>query len=115
MKTHQLAPCALIFAYGLFGQSIEPQAGTWKTWIISSGKDFRVPPPPDAGTTAGELRWLHDAVAEPNPQYCRFDQALERRCASLPVDRAHQQPRLHRRAPYSLCSPRLYLCRSRDV
>ena len=46
MKTHQLAPCALIFTYALFGQSIEPQAGTWKTWFISSGKDFRVPPPP---------------------------------------------------------------------
>src|ERR1039457_5938081 len=67
MKTHQLAPCALIFACTLFGQSIEPQAGTWKTWFISSGKDFRVPPPPDVGTTAGELRWLHDAVAELNP------------------------------------------------
>jgi hypothetical protein len=21
-------------------------AGTWKTWVISSGKDFRAPPPP---------------------------------------------------------------------
>jgi len=33
-----------------FGQSrqVEPTAGTWKTWIISSGRDFRVPPPPDA-------------------------------------------------------------------
>ena len=29
-------------------QSVEPKAGTWKTWVISSGKDFRVPPPPDA-------------------------------------------------------------------
>jgi membrane-associated phospholipid phosphatase len=26
-------------------------AGTWKTWIISSGKDFRTPPPPDRGAT----------------------------------------------------------------
>src|SRR5260370_4332246 len=65
----QLAPCVLILgcALPMLGQPIEPKAGTWKTWIISSGKDFRLPPPPDAGTTAGELRWLHDAVAEPNP------------------------------------------------
>jgi membrane-associated phospholipid phosphatase len=57
----------LTCALPLLGQSIEPNAGNWKTWIISSGKDFRVPPPPDAAATAGELRWLHDAVAEPNP------------------------------------------------
>src|SRR6266545_2123625 len=69
MKTRHLSLCAVIFACALPlpGQSVEPKAGIWKTWIISSGKDFRVPPPPDAGTTAGELRWLHDTVAEPNP------------------------------------------------
>ena len=70
MKTRLavLVPCAVIFgcAPSLFGQPIEPNAGTWKTWIISSGVDYRVPPPPDAAATAGELRWLHDAVAEPN-------------------------------------------------
>ena len=60
-----------LIALPLFAQSsrqpIEPKAGSWKTWVISSGKDFRVPPPPDAATTAGELKWLRDAVAEPNP------------------------------------------------
>jgi hypothetical protein len=29
-------------------------AGTWKTWVISSGKDFRVPPPPDLSATERE-------------------------------------------------------------
>src|SRR5262245_49123331 len=29
-------------------------AGTWKTWVISSGKDFRVPPPPDRDATEKE-------------------------------------------------------------
>src|SRR2546421_12504882 len=43
---------------------IEPGAGSWKTWVISSGKDFRVPPPPDAGATKEELEWLRGAVAE---------------------------------------------------
>src|SRR3954453_1166580 len=68
MKTCHVRFCAALFACALplFSQSIEPKAGNWKTWVISSGKDFRVPPPPDSGTTAGELRWLHDAVAEPN-------------------------------------------------
>ena len=69
MTVRHLGPCAALFAsvLSVFGQPVEPKAGTWKTWVISSGKDYRVPPPPDAGTTAGELRWLHDAVAEPNP------------------------------------------------
>ena len=53
--------------FGQLSTQIEPKAGTWKTWVISSGKDFRVPPPPDAGTTRGELAWLHDAAAEKNP------------------------------------------------
>ena len=58
MKTRYLCFGAVILACAIpvFGQPVEPKAGTWKTWIISSGKDFRVPPPPDAGTTAGELR-----------------------------------------------------------
>ena len=29
-------------------------AGTWKTWLISSGKDFRAPPP-DRGSTGKEV------------------------------------------------------------
>jgi hypothetical protein len=43
-----------------FAQSeqIESEAGTWKTWVISSAKDFRVPPPPDASATAAELAQL---------------------------------------------------------
>ena len=27
---------------------IEPHAGNWRTWVISSGKDYRVAPPPGA-------------------------------------------------------------------
>ena len=27
-------------------EQIEPNAGSWQTWVISSGRDFRVPPPP---------------------------------------------------------------------
>src|SRR5262245_36972065 len=42
---------------------IEPNAGNWKTWVISSGKDFRVPPPPDAAGTRGELEFMRLATA----------------------------------------------------
>jgi PAP2 superfamily len=41
---------------------IEPSAGQWKTWVISSGKDFRVPPPPTPSETQAELRALADLI-----------------------------------------------------
>ncbi len=47
---------------------IEPHAGTWKTWAISSGHDFRVPPPPDAAATKAELQWLHGFVGQNDPR-----------------------------------------------
>jgi hypothetical protein len=31
---------------------VEPHAGQWKTWVISSGRDYRVPPPPSPWQTA---------------------------------------------------------------
>jgi len=34
---------------------IEPHAGTWKTWVIASGTQFRAPPPPDRAATEKEL------------------------------------------------------------
>ena len=43
---------------------IEPAAGTWKTWVISSGKDFRVPPPPDASATSAELSQMRELVSQ---------------------------------------------------
>jgi membrane-associated phospholipid phosphatase len=48
-------------------QPIEPNAGTWKTWIISSGKDFRVPPPPDYTASKAELDAVRAAMAEADP------------------------------------------------
>ena len=45
-------------------QAIEPHAGTWKTWVIGSGSQFRVPPPPDRNATQKELDVLEHAAAE---------------------------------------------------
>src|SRR5262249_41510210 len=58
----------LIPAWSQTAGQVEPNAGNWKTWFISSGKDFRVPPPPDAATTKTELDWLRGLVAEKDPR-----------------------------------------------
>jgi hypothetical protein len=53
----------LLFAGMLSAQAeqartAEPQAGTWKTWVIASGRQLRIPPPPDRAATEKELSEL---------------------------------------------------------
>jgi membrane-associated phospholipid phosphatase len=38
---------------------IEPGAGAWRTWVISSGSSINVPPPPGAHASRAELKQLH--------------------------------------------------------
>ncbi|HYI93065.1 MAG TPA: phosphatase PAP2 family protein [Bryobacteraceae bacterium] len=49
-------------------QPVEPTAGSWKTFVISSGKDFRVPPPPGEAETRAEIEWLKTFSSNPDPQ-----------------------------------------------
>ena len=35
---------------------VDPGAGTWRTWVLGSGRDLRLPAPPDAQATATELQ-----------------------------------------------------------
>ena len=42
---------------------VEPKAGQWKTWVISSGSAYRLPAPPDAAATMEEIQWLRLCVA----------------------------------------------------
>ena len=61
--TFREASIGLLLTLPVLGQStgqIEPNAGNWKTWAITSAKDYRVPPPPNAAATQGELKFLHD-------------------------------------------------------
>ena len=43
---------------------VEPTAGSWKTWVIPSGREMRTEPPPSAAATAGELAWLKTYIAD---------------------------------------------------
>lgn len=45
------------------GSPVEPTAGQWRTWAISSGKDYRAAPPPSPSETQEELRTLSDLIA----------------------------------------------------
>jgi membrane-associated phospholipid phosphatase len=42
---------------------VEPKAGTWKTWVITSGSQFRLAPPPDRAATDKELDGLAQIAA----------------------------------------------------
>jgi hypothetical protein len=39
---------------------IEPNAGKWKTWVLNSGDQLRLPPPPDEERTRTEIEQLKD-------------------------------------------------------
>lgn len=45
-KTVPIFTAILLLASGWLYAQVEPAAGSWKTWFISSGKDYRLPAPP---------------------------------------------------------------------
>src|SRR5437867_8281250 len=57
---------------------IEPGAGGWRTWVLASGKELRLAPPPDAQASATELQELRtlagrrDAAALERIRYWDF-------------------------------------------
>jgi membrane-associated phospholipid phosphatase len=44
--------------------AVDPDAGTWRTWVLGSGGDLRLPPPPDAQATAAELQQVRALAAQ---------------------------------------------------
>lgn len=44
-------------------EHLEPGAGAWRTWVLSSGSQFRLSPPPDAAATRAELDRLREMAA----------------------------------------------------
>ena len=47
---------------------IEPNAGFWRTWVISSGRDFQAPPPPGDADTRAELKTMADLMSHNDAQ-----------------------------------------------
>jgi hypothetical protein len=48
----------MMTAQGKEKQFIEPEAGKWKTWVIESGSQMRLPPPPSKNETKAEINEL---------------------------------------------------------
>jgi membrane-associated phospholipid phosphatase len=46
---------------------VEPQAGTWHTWVLRSGSELRPGPPPDADATQSEIAQLQALVDQRDP------------------------------------------------
>jgi membrane-associated phospholipid phosphatase len=42
----------------------DTSAGGWRTWVLSSGQEMRLPPPPDAAATAIELQEVRALVSQ---------------------------------------------------
>src|SRR5687767_9876122 len=86
------------------GPPVEPGAGQWRTWVISSGKDYRAAPPPSASETQEELRMLADLAAGNDaataariaywdagaPQYRWIDLISNRLLAGTPTPTPHR-------------------------
>jgi membrane-associated phospholipid phosphatase len=55
---------------GFFQQPAEPLAGTWRTWILASGDQYRPAPPPPYQSPAwiAELSAVQEAVARRTPE-----------------------------------------------
>ena len=45
---------------------VEPNAGKWKTWVLTSGDQLRLPPPPDEPAARGEIAQLKDLAKQRN-------------------------------------------------
>jgi membrane-associated phospholipid phosphatase len=48
-------------------ENSDAEAGKWKTWVLSSGSQFRLPPPPDEVATRVELERLRGMIASRDP------------------------------------------------
>ena len=66
MQIRQVLIAAAVSVCGL-GAQIEPAAGTWKTWVVPSVNQIRLPAPPTAAASAAEIQTIKSLMAESNP------------------------------------------------
>ncbi len=62
---------------GSVSPPVQPLAGTWKTWVIAAGNEFRPPPPPAYGSPgylaeARELMQIGDQLTEEQKRIAKF-------------------------------------------
>jgi membrane-associated phospholipid phosphatase len=48
----------------LIEAQVEPKAGSWKTWVLTSGSQLRLPPPPGDTTTRAEIDQLKQMASQ---------------------------------------------------
>jgi hypothetical protein len=73
---------------------VEPNAGSWKTWVLTNGRELRLQRPPQREETVAELAWLKTYMAR-HPPVRRSDKAdacLDGRPARLSVGGSHAEP-----------------------
>jgi membrane-associated phospholipid phosphatase len=57
--------CAFAVSAGLpLLAQVEPNAGTWKTWVLTSAREILTAPPPSQAEATGELAWLKSYLAQ---------------------------------------------------
>jgi len=56
-----------VLAAAYAAEPTEPNAGSWKTWVIASGRDFRVSPPPGNADANAEIAELKDLANNRDP------------------------------------------------
>ena len=66
---------------------IEPEAGTWKTWLLTAGDQLRPEAPPDEAATQAELDRPESHGGRPRCCRSRPHRLLGRRITGLPLER----------------------------
>lgn len=60
----EFAPSASAAREITLGTLIEPGAGNWRPWVLASGRELRLPPPPDERSTKREQQELRKLAVE---------------------------------------------------
>ena len=71
MKKYSILIPVVLFVTQLQAQ-VEPTAGTWKTWFISSGKDYRLPAPSSYKNELAEVRSRQQNLNDAGRQQIKY-------------------------------------------
>jgi membrane-associated phospholipid phosphatase len=63
LRIHRILIAAALSTRWLCAQ-VEPTAGTWKTWVVSSTAQIRLPAPPNASASAAEIQTIKTLMSE---------------------------------------------------